>query len=83
MHEKETLVCHAEAELADSIKKTNFTILSPGTTAVEQHLTAVENNLAALMAGSFEQLTYRYTRRHGGIWRTMHCRLCINCYGTI
>ncbi len=19
---------------------------------------------------------------HGGIWRTMHCRLCINCYGT-
>jgi len=18
---------------------------------------------------------------HGGIWRTMHCRLCINCYG--
>ncbi len=19
---------------------------------------------------------------HGGIWRTMHCRLCLNCYGT-
>ncbi len=19
---------------------------------------------------------------HGGIWRTMHCRLCIKCYGT-
>ena len=19
---------------------------------------------------------------HGGTWRTMHCRLCINCYGT-
>jgi hypothetical protein len=19
---------------------------------------------------------------HGGIWRTLHCRLCINCYGT-
>jgi hypothetical protein len=21
-------------------------------------------------------------RDHGGIWRTMHCRLCINCYGS-
>jgi hypothetical protein len=21
-------------------------------------------------------------RGHGGIWRTMHCRLCINCSGT-
>jgi hypothetical protein len=21
------------------------------------------------------------TRMHGGTWRTMHCRLCINCYG--
>jgi hypothetical protein len=19
-------------------------------------------------------------RRHGGIWRTMHCRLCMNCF---
>ncbi len=19
---------------------------------------------------------------HGGIWRTMHCRLCMDCYGT-
>ena len=56
MHEKETLVCHAEAELADSIKKTNFTILSPGTTAVEQHLTAVENNLAALKGPKHDQV---------------------------
>jgi hypothetical protein len=23
-----------------------------------------------------------YSKNHGGILRTMHCRLCINCYGT-
>jgi hypothetical protein len=22
------------------------------------------------------------TTNHGGTWRTMHCRLCINCYGS-
>ncbi len=60
MHEKETLVYHGEAELANFCQ-TSFTSFSSGTTAIEQHLTAVENNLAALMAGSFEQLTYRYT----------------------
>jgi hypothetical protein len=30
----------------------------------------------------FSYLLFWLPFTHGGTWRTIHCRLCINCYGT-
>ncbi len=35
----------------------------------------------ALFDAEFERESV-IPQNHGGAWRTMHCRLCINCYGT-
>ncbi len=36
--------------------------------------------LFASYCGSRTVVMNRIHSKHGGIWRTMHCRLCINCY---
>jgi hypothetical protein len=35
-----------------------------------------------ILLPSTRSLFVKVGHNHGGIWRTMHCRLCINCYGT-
>jgi hypothetical protein len=63
----------------------------------ESEILYIQNNRASSCVHYFHQ-TYQHMKHtnklkavsnisnygvvHGGIWRTMHCRLCINCYGT-